>query len=78
MNTGQYIGARALKAAENDIRKQMKRPCSIYSRRNRVFLIEFQKDKYKKACDNAKKRAKDEKLEFIKQVGLLSQFTRNA
>ena len=50
----------------------MKRPCSIYSRLNRVFLIEFQKDKYKKACDNAKKRAKDEKLEFIKQVGLLS------
>ena len=41
MNVGQYVGARAMKAAVEDIRKQMKRPCSLYSRRNRVFLIEF-------------------------------------
>lgn len=54
LNVGQYIGARVMKAAADDLRRQMKRPCSVYSRRNRVFLIEFQKDKYKKACDNAR------------------------
>ena len=41
-------------------------------------IINNLKEKYKKACDNAKLRVKLEKLEFIKSVGLISQFTRNA
>lgn len=50
----------------------------MYARRNRVYLIEFQKDKFKKACDNARQRNKQEKLDFIKSVGLINLFTRNA
>lgn len=53
------------------------RPCSLYSRRNKVFILVFAKDKYQKAIENARNRVKNTLLDYVKSVELLNLFTRN-
>ena len=56
----------------------LKWPLSLYTRRNKVFIISFPKEKFKKACENYKSRDNSTKLDYIKSVGLMNMFTRNA
>ena len=53
------------------------RPYTLYSRRNKVFILVFAKDKYQKAIANARNRVKNIQLDFVKSVELLNLFARN-
>lgn len=51
---------------------------SIYSRRKKTFVITFAREKFKRACENARNRIKQEKLEFLKQVEIINLLQRNS
>mgnify|MGYP001626835604 CR=1 FL=1 len=64
--------------ADQDLLRLEKWHVSCYSRRKKTFVITIPRDKYKKACDNARNRVKQEKIEFLKQVEIIKLFQRNS
>ena len=76
--TGRYVGARTLQLAETSLTKHLKWVVSLYSRKQKAFVIAFRREKYRKACENARIRQRNEKIEFLKSVQLIESWTRNA
>lgn len=78
IKTGQLMDTKVLLNAVSDYKKQMVRVCSAYSRYNTAYVVVFEKESYRKAVENVKNRAKQEKLEFLKSVNVISQFQRKS
>lgn len=76
--TGQLLDSKVLKSAVSDYHKPLSRVCSVYARYNKTYVIEFEKDSFRKAVDNVKNRARQEKLDFIKSVETICNFQRKS
>ena len=74
---GRYFGAKTMQVAEHDLKRHLASTVSLYSRRNHCYVIAIHREKYRRACDNAKNRLKTEKIDFLRSVELFSQFSRN-
>ena len=55
---GHYFGEKNLILADQEFYKLDKWIVSCYSRRKKTFLITIAREKYKKACENARNRVK--------------------
>ena len=78
MPKGRFVFAQTLVASDSDFRKVAMRKISLYSRRQRTYVIKITRDRYKRVCEGARARIKHEKLEFLKSVELFNKFSRNS
>lgn len=71
---GHYFGEKNLILADQELYKIDKWAVSCYSRRKKTYLITIAREKFKRACENARNRVKQEMLDFLKQVDLFMLF----
>ena len=77
MEKGQYIGAHFLLEHVKDHLAHFAWTVSLYALK-KTFVLKISKDKLKKAIEENKTRVKNLKLEYLKKVELMKQYTRNS
>ena len=68
----------SLTASDNEHKKLSKRLISLYARRNNAYVIVLSRDKFKRACEIAKRRIRQEKMDFLKSIEMFNKFSRNS
>ena len=63
---GRYIFAQTLVSNDRDYEKVKQRKISLYSRHQKTYVIEITRDRFKRACENARNRVRQEKIDFLK------------
>lgn len=77
LSRGQYVGAYYLQEVVRDPLVTHSHSVSLYALK-KTFILRIGKDKLRRAIDEFKNRVKNAKLEFLKKVELMRQFTRNS
>lgn len=77
MERGQYVGAYFLLEHCKDPLATFTWAVSLYALK-KTFILKIGKDKLRKAIEEHKTRVKNAKLEYLKKVELMKQFTRNS
>ena len=78
LNQGQYSGAFYLMEGVRDPLITHTHAVSLFAIKHNTVVIKISKDRYRKAIDENKTRIRNAKLEFLKKVELMKQFTRNS